>query len=442
MIRILIYVERDHPRLKYVANFIQNAYQDTVFEWITDETSFINKQGPKINYSLHPLSELELWIPNTGLLYQDFTKDFVPSSRMGSECPLIFCDNHDSQLGFDVFAAIFWMLSRAEEYGSKQKDQHGRFISVQSLMHSLQSNKFPVVDYWSDVLIKCLCLKFEIQIVRKPRKTHVSLGVDIDQFWKFKHKPFWKNALGLIRDFCWGHFQLVKERMQVVMNQKKDPFDTYDIFESCKLNQDQLYFFILSGGNSTYDKNHSLTLKSVKKILQKLKIFSTICLHPSYQSAEDPDIIINEKEKLEESAGVDITSSRQHYLRFQIPQTFRALLKAGVQTDYSMVYADCAGFRAGTCQPFYWYDLINECQTTIRMIPVITMDRTYLDYEKKSPDESIKDLESLLVWTIQYEGLVQIIWHNSSFDFTHEWQGWENFFEKLISLIKKSNSLI
>jgi hypothetical protein len=72
--------------------------------------------------------------------------------EMGSECPLIFCDNQDSQLGFDVFAAIFWMLSRAEEYGSKQKDQHGRFISVQSLMHTLQSNKIPVVDYWSDAI--------------------------------------------------------------------------------------------------------------------------------------------------------------------------------------------------------------------------------------------------------------------------------------------------
>ena len=58
MIRIPIYVERDHPRLKYVANFIQNAYQDMVFEWITEETTFIYKQGPKINYSLHPLTEL------------------------------------------------------------------------------------------------------------------------------------------------------------------------------------------------------------------------------------------------------------------------------------------------------------------------------------------------------------------------------------------------
>ncbi len=77
------------------------------------------------------------------------------------------------------------------------------------------------------------------------------------------------------------------------------------------------------------------------------------------------------------------------------------------------------------------------CQTTLQMIPVIAMDRTYLDYEKKSPDDSIKDLKRLMEWTIQYEGLVQIIWHNSSFDFTHEWQGWENFFEKLISLIKK-----
>lgn len=441
MIRIPIYVERDHPRLKYVTNFIQNVYQDTVFEWITEETTFINKQGPKINYSPHPLTELELWIPNIGLLYQDFTKDFVPSSRMGSECPLIFCDNQDSQLGFDVFAAIFWMLSRAEEYGSKQKDLHGRFISVQSLMYTLQSNKLPVVDYWCDVLIKSLCLKFEIQIIRKIRNSHVTLGVDIDQFWKYKHKPYWKNVLGLIRDFCSGHFQLVNERMQVVLNQKKDPFDTYDIFESLKLNKDELCFFILSGGNSTYDKNHALTLKSVKKILQTLKTFSTICLHPSYQSSEDPDTIINEKVKLEESAGVVITSSRQHYLRFQTPHTFRALLKAGIQTDFSMVYADCAGFRAGTCQPFYWYDLINECQTTLRMMPVIAMDRTYLDYEKKSPDDSIKDLERLIVWTIHYEGLVQIIWHNSSFDFKHEWKEWENFFEKLISLIKKSNAL-
>ena len=52
-----------------------------------------------------------------------------------------------------------------------------------------------------------------------------------------------------------------------------------------------------------------------------------------------------------------ITSSRQHFIRFNLPQTFRHLLDGGIREDFSMGYGSINGFRASVASPFYWYDL-------------------------------------------------------------------------------------
>ena len=69
----------------------------------------------------------------------------------------------------------------------------------------------------------------------------------------------------------------------------------------------------------------------------------------------------------------DITSgsiimSRFHYLRFSLPESYQILIEAGIKEDYSMGYVDRIGFRAGTCTPFYFYDLNNEKTSEVNML--------------------------------------------------------------------------
>ena len=79
-----------------------------------------------------------------------------------------------------------------------------------------------------------------------------------------------------------------------------------------------------------------------------------------------------EKQRLEHILGETVYHNRFHFLRFTLPQSYQQLLACGISDDYSMGYADQIGFRAGTCTPFYFYDLENEIQTTLKVHPLLT----------------------------------------------------------------------
>jgi hypothetical protein len=68
--------------------------------------------------------------------------------------------------------------------------------------------------------------------------------------------------------------------------------------------------------------------------------------------------------------------SRQHYLRFQIPSTFRALEELGVSEEYSMAYTDDNGFRASTCFPYPFFDLSKDEVTALTIHPTCFLDIT------------------------------------------------------------------
>ena len=74
---------------------------------------------------------------------------------------------------------------------------------------------------------------------------------------------------------------------------------------------------------------------------------------------------LEELEWLEAVADKRIIHSRQHYLRFNLPHTFRRLIEAGIQKEFSMGYGTINGFRASVCSSFYWYDLEKEQCTSL-----------------------------------------------------------------------------
>ncbi|MFM7255140.1 MAG: hypothetical protein ACKO3C_05700, partial [Betaproteobacteria bacterium] len=55
-----------------------------------------------------------------------------------------------------------------------------------------------------------------------------------------------------------------------------------------------------------------------------------------------------------------ISDSRQHYLALNWPTQVQRLHSMGIQSEYSMGYAERLGFKAGTLHPFGCYDLVQE----------------------------------------------------------------------------------
>ena len=127
-----------------------------------------------------------------------------------------------------------------------------------------------------------------------------------------------------------------------------------------------------------------------------------------------------------------ITTSRQHYLRMSMPQTYRALIAAGITSDHSMMYADQLGFRASTCHPFQWYDLSLERTTELTIHSPCLMDVTLKNYLKLTPEESRAVIDELKKTISAVNGTLEFIWHNSSFSAAHGWDGWQETFEYLL----------
>lgn len=82
-----------------------------------------------------------------------------------------------------------------------------------------------------------------------------------------------------------------------------------------------------------------------------------------YASIQHPAIFIPDKH-------------HQHHFSLEItlPKTYIKLTKNTTKNDYSIFYDNFPGFRAGTCTPFYWYDLQLEKNTQLLLHPVATTD--------------------------------------------------------------------
>ena len=155
-------------------------------------------------------------------------------------------------------------------------------------------------------------------------------------------------------------------------------------------------------------------------------------IHPSYYSRNHQSRIRNEKEKLERIIGDKVISSRQHFLRFCLPDTYRYLLKLGIREEYSMGYANQVGYRAGTCTPFYWYDLQAEIRTEMRIYPFQVMDGSLRNYMGTEPAEAEQIVDEIIQDIRQYGGIFGLIWHNSSLGGFGHWSGWREVYQKIL----------
>ena len=130
----------------------------------------------------------------------------------------------------------------------------------------------------------------------------------------------------------------------------------------------------------------------MKALIQELAKKNDIGIHPSYYSSTDEKILKGEKFLLEEITGKVIKKSRQHYLRFNLPDTYRQLIDAGITDEFSMGYGAANGFRASYADSFYWYDIEREEKTNLLIHPFCYMDSNAIFHQKLTPEESFEEL--------------------------------------------------
>ena len=329
---------------------------------------FVAHNGPKMSYTKKPLGS-EFFIRSTEILFEQGVNDLEINIAKWDAVPCFFSVGSKSFIPFDIFAASFYLISRYEEYLPHLKDIHGRFTAEQSLAFQHQFLEKPVIDIWAYKFLTLFKEKFPDYTFGKRNYEFIST-IDVDNAFAYKHKSLLRTVGGFLNDLYKLKFFSFFNRFAVLSNIKKDPFNTFDklLEHKKKYNVNTLFFFLIAD-YTTFDTNVSTSKNKFRLLIKSIVDYASVGLHPSYFTMLNSSLLKKEKERLEDITNMPTKRSRQHYLRFSMPETYQNLIDLEIEEDYSMGYASNVGFRAGTCTPFYFYDLDFEIQTPLKVFP-------------------------------------------------------------------------
>ena len=172
-----------------------------------------------------------------------------------------------------------------------------------------------------------------------------------------------------------------------------------------------------------------------RKLLNQIKEVSDYCnvgLHTSFASLSRSKKLKLELNRLMEIIHTEVLYTRQHFIKLDIPKMYRNLVKFGVKHDFSMGFASRPGFRAGTCNPYLFYDLDLENEMDLTIHPFMIMDVTLNDYMNLSPSDSLSLIKDIINEVKNVNGDFISVWHNESLNFQDRWSGWKGVYEEMI----------
>jgi hypothetical protein len=102
-------------------------------------------------------------------------------------------------------------------------------------------------------------------------------------------------------------------------------------------------------------------------------------LHGSYDAGVRPGALTAERETLERATGLDVSTTRQHLLHWDVRRTPRLQEEAGLRIDSSLGFNRNVGFRAGTSLPFRHFDVGAGQRLDLLEIPLVVQDASLLD---------------------------------------------------------------
>ncbi|MDR0756345.1 MAG: hypothetical protein LBF85_00670, partial [Tannerella sp.] len=111
-----------------------------------------------------------------------------------------------------------------------------------------------------------------------------------------------------------------------------------------------------------------------------------------------------------------VTASRHNFLASREPEDMAALERAGITDDFTMGYADTAGFRLGTSRPVRRIDASTRTLSRLVLHPLAVMDSTLSEskYMRLSAEEAQEYCFHLTRETAKAHGELVLLWHNTS----------------------------
>jgi hypothetical protein len=334
----------------------------------------------------------------------------------------IFC-------GHDIFASVFYMLSRWEEYVIPERDYLKRFPAQSALAYKYDFLHRPVVNEWVEMLknmIRSLVSGFAFS---PSQSFEIVFTHDIDLL----------NAPVTLKEFA---KDVVKRRSAGAIIKRTgyllkgiNPYNVFDYFMDTSERHNSLSrFYFMTGHNlAGRDGEPYNSTPLYKKTLEHIQSRGHIIgFHPSLFSYNNPDMFAKEKLLLEQDIGVTVTEGRQHALRFELPETWSIWEQHGMQMDSTLGYSAKEGFRCGTGNAFTVFDVKKRSHYSLKEMPMIIMDNTLHVNRKLNIDQSKKVIRRYIDVGRKYNMPITLLFHNL-IDDSIDWKNWKSLYDDLFA---------
>ena len=301
----------------------------------------------------------------------------------------------------DLIYNTFFFISRAEEVINKQRDEHGRFAAAYSVLGERNRLMVPTLDEYARLVMKAVG-----QPLPPSGFSHIYLTHDIDTIAHYRHL---RGALGGLWRGEWR--QVLRSWRDI----EDDPAYTFPwlIEQDSRVPLAEKIYFVKHSFGKGYDypqyNHHSPDAHRLRKFLEWNKV--TIGWHSSYYGVGS----IEQRSKRRDELSVH----RSHYLNCSI-ENMRKLVSLGITDDYTMGFADQAGFRLQTSRAVLWIDPERMQLTELVLHPLIIMDVTLSSKNYMALDqvEATYVCQQLIDKVRMHNGDLCLLWHNTSINQT------------------------
>jgi hypothetical protein len=314
-----------------------------------------------------------------------------------------------------------------------EKDMYGRYAHTNSVAFQNNFLHLPMVNLWLLEFEK-ICQQKVVDFKLMQSSFCFIPTYDIDIAFRYRYHALFRNIGGFFKDFITANVESITERALVYSGKTKDPFDVYDWLQEIHSTYQlkPVYFFLMAKKLKGYDRNIATTSFGFKKLIQKIVAKNKVGIHPSWQSDDDEKLLTEEIQTLQKVCKQSIIDSRQHYIRMDLPNTYRLLVQNKIANDYSMGYGSINGFRASYTLPFQWFDLEKNEITSLMVYPFCYMDANAFFEEKLSAEEAATSLQAYHDVVKKVNGTLITIYHNHFLTEQLQWLQWRNVYTEFL----------
>ncbi|SDQ48299.1 polysaccharide deacetylase family protein [Flagellimonas zhangzhouensis] len=425
---LLIFTHKVTNRLTYTAKQIFEKILGVEIGFTTKVEDFIKHSGPKMTYSKQPLQN-EFFIRSNDLLFEQGINDLEINVSDWDGIPCFFAAGEKSTLPFDIFSASFFLLSRYEEYLPHVKDSVGRFPVKESIAYQNKFLNVPVVDLWAYKLLEALKERFP-NLETKENDYQFTSIINVTTSHAFAKRGISRTLGGFFIDLGNFKFRNIIKRFAVLLGIQKDPYDNFfELVEIHKKFPIKSMFFFQFAKHSAHDKNVSTNNNKFRFLIKSIADYSIVSLSTSFMSSSDNNVLREEKRQLGNLINRPISYSRLRYNRVNVPAAYRNLVETEFTDDFSMGYTHEIGFRAGTCTPFYFYDINTEIRQPIKIHPFAMHDYSLVNF--KSKDEVFEKLDEVYRVVKQVRGDLTFVFSNELLGSEHD-LNWMELYQSIL----------